>query len=60
VSADPHPKQVFPIFHGEGAIMQADANRPQPAYLLESQRRVARIIAKQFVVPVRQTLNLLR
>jgi len=44
MAANPEPDESVRCFDCEGAIVSADAGRPNPAYLLEVKRRVSRIL----------------
>src|SRR3989442_15923238 len=44
IAANPEPDEPVRCFGREGAIVRADAGRPEAAYLLEVKRRVPRIL----------------
>ncbi len=52
VRPDPEPDQIGPILKRQRAIVQADADRPEATDLLQSQRRVPRVLPEQLVTAV--------
>jgi hypothetical protein len=57
---NPEPGDVRTILDCDGAIVDADANRPHPTDLLEVERWMPWIGLEQFVVLIREPLNLSR
>jgi len=58
VRADPEPDQIGAILDRQRAIVQANADSPKAPNLLQSQRRVTRVLPEQFVTTVGQASNL--
>jgi hypothetical protein len=56
--ADPEPKQPVGCFDGDGSVMQPDTRRPEPADLLEVERRVSRIGLQKGEGLIGEPLNL--
>ena len=56
--ADPEPKEIALVFHGHGAVMDADTDRPEASDLLEMQRWMAGILAQHGIAAVGQTLHI--
>ena len=57
MSANPHPDHVADFLDGNGAVMEADANRPEWPDSFKMQRGMARILAEQSVRLIGQLLN---
>src|SRR5436853_6009492 len=57
MATDPKPYQVLLSLHRSGAEMNSDTHGPEPARLLEMQRRVTRVPLEQREIRVCQLLN---
>jgi len=55
--ADPKPRKIVAILHGNGPVMETDAGRPKASHLLEMEGRMAGIALKQFVILIRELAN---
>jgi hypothetical protein len=60
VAADPEPHEVGAILNGQGAVMDSDPRRPEPAYATKMQRGVLGVSLEVLVAAVRQPLNFCR
>src|SRR5262245_18522527 len=56
MSTDPEPHYIALVFHGHGAVMDADMDRPKASDLSEMQRWMTGILAQQSITTVGQTL----
>lgn len=59
VSSNPEPHEVVASFDGECAIVTSGANRPEPANLLQLERRMAKVLVEVCVRLVRKLLDIL-
>jgi len=57
MSTDPEPHSIALVFHGHGAVMDADTDRPKVSDLSEMQRWMTGILAQQSITMVGQTLH---
>lgn len=57
MGADPEPHNRVAVVEAQGAVIDADANRPKLMDLLEVQRGVMRISFEKFKVFVGQSSN---
>jgi hypothetical protein len=60
VRSDPEPHNILSLFHCKSAVMQTNSNGPESADLLESQRRMLRVLKQQLVGLIREAAHTLR
>ena len=58
VAADPEPHETVGRFDREGPMMTSNPHRPEPAHLLEVQRRMVRVVFQVTVGSIGEPLDL--